>query len=156
MLAALALCARADDFQGATHMTPFEEDTINYNKAAVTGTVTRLQKRIDAGEVTLQHNEAYGYLLAVLDELKVPKSSQMLVFSKTSLQREHISPSNPRAIFFNDDVYVGYIPGAPANSVGVNLPSATDSENFVWDSTLWQPRPTLLQNLRSKLFYSAP
>ena len=113
MLAALTLCARADDFQGATHMTPFEEDTINYNKAAVTGTVTRLQKRIDAGEVTLQHDEAYGYLLAVLDELKVPKSSQMLVFSKTSLQREHISPSNPRAIFFNDDVYVGFIPGAP-------------------------------------------
>jgi len=119
---ALTPCALADDFQGATHMTPFEEDTINYNRAAVTGTVTKLQKRIDAGEVTLQHDEAYGYLLAVLDELKVPKSSQMLVFSKTSLQREHISPSNPRAIFFSDDVYVGFIPGAPLIELSVADP----------------------------------
>ena len=110
---AVVACACADDFQGATHMMPFEEDTINYNKAATTGAVTQLQKRIETGVATLKHDEAYGYLLALLDELKVPKSSQMLVFSKTSLQREHISPSTPRAIFFNDDVYVGFIPGAP-------------------------------------------
>ncbi len=119
---ALTPGARADDFQGATHMTPFEEDTINYNKAAVTGVVARLQKRINTGAVALQHDEAYGYLLAVLDELKVPKSSQMLVFSKTSLQREHISPSNPRAIFFNDGVYVGFIPGAPMIELSVADP----------------------------------
>jgi hypothetical protein len=32
----------------------------------------------------------------------------MLVFSKTSLQRHRIGPRTPRAIYFNDDVYVGF------------------------------------------------
>src|SRR5262249_44232824 len=45
--------------------------------------------------------------------LGVPKSSQMLVFSKTSLQRTFISPQNPRALYYNDNVYLAYIPGAP-------------------------------------------
>jgi hypothetical protein len=114
--------AHADDFQGATHMMPFEEDTIGYNNAMPTGAVVQLQQRLDSGAATLKHDEAYGYLLALLDELKIPKSSQMLVFSKTSLQREHISPSTPRAIFFSDDVYVGFIPGAPLIEVSVADP----------------------------------
>ncbi len=32
----------------------------------------------------------------------------MLVFSKTSFQRQRIAPRTPRALYFNDDVYVGY------------------------------------------------
>jgi hypothetical protein len=43
-----------------------------------------------------------------LAELEVPSSSQTLVFSKTSLQLHRISPRRPRALYFNDDVYVGY------------------------------------------------
>ncbi len=115
-------CVRADDFQGATHMMPFEEDTINYNRAPAKNVVSELQKRIGDSGVTLKHDDTYGYLLAVLDELKVPKSSQMLVFSKTSLQRERISPETPRAIYFNDDVYVGYIPGAPLLELSIADP----------------------------------
>jgi hypothetical protein len=38
----------------------------------------------------------------------VPESSQTLVFSKTSLQRQRISPSTPRALYFSDDTYVGF------------------------------------------------
>jgi hypothetical protein len=106
-------CQLRADFQGATHLMPFDEDTINYSKTKADGPVARLQERIEKGEVKLQHDAAYGYLLAVLEELKVPKSSQMLVFSKTSFQRERISPQTPRAIYFGDDVYVGFIPGAP-------------------------------------------
>jgi len=34
-----------------------------------------------------------------------------LVFSRTSLQRHRISPDNPRAIYFSDDMYVGWVPG---------------------------------------------
>ncbi len=116
------LTARADDFQGATHMVPFEEDAINYNNTAVTGVVAQLQKRLDAGTITLKHDESHGYLLSVLDQLKVPESSQMLVFSKTSLQRELISPKTPRALFFNDDIYVGFIPGAPLIEVSIADP----------------------------------
>jgi len=110
------------DFQGATHMMPFDEDTIGYSKAAATGAVARLQARIDKGEVKLAHDEESGYLPAVLDALKVPRSSQMLVFSKTSFQRERISPRSPRALFFNDDVYIGFIPGSPLLELSVADP----------------------------------
>jgi len=101
------------DFQGATHLMPFDEETINYSKTKAGDRIARLQERIDKGEVKLKHDDTFGYLLSLLEELKVPAASQMLVFSKTSFQRERISPSSPRAIFFNDDVYVGYVPGSP-------------------------------------------
>jgi hypothetical protein len=35
----------------------------------------------------------------------------MLVFSTTSLQLSLISPGNPRALYFNENVYLGYVPG---------------------------------------------
>jgi len=47
----------------------------------------------------------------MLRALNIPVSSQTLVFTKTSFQSEHISPSTPRALYFNDDVYVGWVPG---------------------------------------------
>lgn len=101
------------DFQGATHLTPFDEEAINYSKTAETGPVARLRGQIEKGEATLAYDPDQGYLPAVLKALGISSSSQMLVFSKTSLQRERISPRTPRAIYFNDDAYVGFIPGAP-------------------------------------------
>src|SRR5690606_38183441 len=49
-----------------------------------------------------------GYLKPLLEELEISINSQTLVFSKTSLQRQRIAPATPRALYFNDDVYVGY------------------------------------------------
>ena len=94
------------DFQGSTHLVPFEEDNIQYGKTAATGPIQRLQERLDSGQVTLEWDERVGYLRSLLGALKVPESSQMLVFSKTSFQRDRISPANPRAVYFNEDVYV--------------------------------------------------
>lgn len=74
--------------------------------------VARLQQRLARGDVQLEFAETTGYLPSVLKLLEVPVSSQTLVFSKTSLQSTHISPANPRAIYFNDNVYVGWIRGA--------------------------------------------
>jgi len=93
-------------------MVPFDEGAITYSKTPGTGPVARLQERMDKGEVTLQRDEQFGYLLSILDALKVRKSSQMLVFSKTSFQRERIDPGHPRGVFFGDNVYVGYVPGS--------------------------------------------
>ncbi len=116
-LAGVSVCAlnvlAQSDFQGSTHMVSFEEDTIDYNRAEAHDPVARLQKRLEKSELKLAYDEKFGYLPAVLAALKVEKSSQMLVFSKTSLQRERISPQTPRSLFFNDSVYVGFIPGAP-------------------------------------------
>ncbi len=105
--------ARGEDFQGSTHALPFEDEVIHYSLQTPEDPIAHLQRRIDAGEVKLAWDDKFGYLPGVLDALAVPKASQMLVFSKTSLQRREITPKNPRALFYNDDVYVGYIPGAP-------------------------------------------
>jgi hypothetical protein len=110
------------DFQGSTHLMPFDEDTINYGKASGTGTVARLQERLKKGEVSLEYDPALGYLPSLLRALNVSPASQMLVFSKTSFQRERISPKNPRAVFFNDDVYVGYVAGSPLLEVSTADP----------------------------------
>ncbi len=113
---ALVVCfaaARAEDFQGSTHALPFEEEAIHYSAQTPADPVALLQGRIDRGEVKLRWDESFGYLHAILETLGVAKESQMLVFSKTSLQRRFISPQNPRALYYNDDTYIGYIPGAP-------------------------------------------
>lgn len=117
LLLCFSAAVRAEDFQGSTHALPYDESVINYSGRTSTDPVALLQKRLAGGETALAWDDRFGYLPAILDALHVPKSSQMLVFSKTSLQRSHISPENPRALFFNDDVYVGYIPGAPAMEV---------------------------------------
>src|SRR6185436_4821835 len=101
------------DFHGSTHMVPFEEGALNYNKAKANDPITGLQARINGGEAAFQFSQENGYLDSVLAELKIPKSSQVLVFSKTSFQRERIFPATPRALFFNDDVYIGFIPDSP-------------------------------------------
>ncbi|MDB6031953.1 MAG: Signal peptide protein [Verrucomicrobiales bacterium] len=121
LLLAGVAAARAD-FQGSTHLMPFDDETINYNKKEPSGAIAKLQERINQGKVSLKYEPGFGYVRSLLDELKVPKSSQMLVFSKTSLQRERISPRNPRAIFFNDDIYIGFIPGAPLVEISVADP----------------------------------
>jgi hypothetical protein len=86
----------------------FELAPIEYSKSRPANDVSALQSQLDSGEQKLQHDKRWGYLPALLDALKIPADSQMLVFSKTSMQRSRISPRTPRALYFNDDVYVGY------------------------------------------------
>lgn len=74
--------------------------------------IARLQQQLERGAAQLEFADTTGYLPSILKLLDVPVSSQALVFSKTSLQSNHISPSNPRAIYFNDNVFVGWIRGA--------------------------------------------
>lgn len=103
----------AEDFQGSAHTMPYDDEVIGYTAKTPTDRIAKLQAQIASGEVKLKWDEKFGYLPAVLDQLGIPKSSQMLVFSRTSLQRRAINPRNARAIFYSDDVYVGYIPDAP-------------------------------------------
>lgn len=93
----------------ASAQIEFESEPVNYNTAPTKDPVVKLQKLLDAGELKLKHDDHYGYLPAVLDALNVPKSSQMLVFSQTSFQLRKIAPSHPRAVYFGDDTYVGWV-----------------------------------------------
>ncbi len=75
--------------------------------------VERLQQRLESGEVRLEYREPRGYLDSLLEALEISPLTQTLVFSKTSAQFRLISPRSPRAVYFNDDVYVGWVRGGP-------------------------------------------
>lgn len=90
--------------------TSEENAAVQYLAAApAADPVARLQKRLDSGQVKLIYDSKSGYLRSVLRELGISPASQMLVFSKTSLQRDHISPRTPRAIYYNDACYIGWV-----------------------------------------------
>lgn len=92
----------------ASAQMEFEAAPISYDTAPVNDRITKLQAKIDAGEVEVKAQRNHGYLDAILQLLDVPQSSQVLVFSKTSLQLRRITPDRPRAVYFNDDTYIGY------------------------------------------------
>jgi hypothetical protein len=88
---------------------PYSDAPIYYRSQDLSDPVALLEKRLEAGEVSLTYEPQHGYLKSVLDLLKVPADSQTLVFSKTSFQYPKISPQHPRALYYNDDVYVGKV-----------------------------------------------
>jgi hypothetical protein len=107
--------ALGEDFQGSTHKMAFDAEPLLYSSMEAGDPVAKLSKTLRANRTAgwKPFHPEYGYLPAILEMLDVPAASQMLVFSKTSVQRHNIEPGNPRALYFSDSVYVGYIPGAP-------------------------------------------
>jgi hypothetical protein len=88
---------------------PFADAPINYRSSELNDPVAKLEKRLERGELKLHYDSRHGYLKSVLDALHISVSSQALVFSKTSFQFPAISPATPRALYYNDDVYVGQV-----------------------------------------------
>lgn len=86
----------------------FDLPPIAYATTPASDPVARLAARLDAGEVKLAFDGESGYLAALLKALEIAPSSQVLVFSKTSFQRDLITPQTPRALYFNDESYIGY------------------------------------------------
>ena len=92
---------------------PFGDAPINYRTSkTLTDQITLLNRQLEQGRVQLEYEPQHGYLKSVLKLLGVPENSQTLVFSKTSLQFQHIGPKTPRALYFNDNVYVGQVQNA--------------------------------------------
>lgn len=94
-----------------------ESEPIKYSASTPRNAVSRLESRLAAATAKLDFEPAHGYLKSLLQALDVPTSSQVLVFSKTSFQRERISPRTPRAIYFNDEVMVGYCLHGPVMEI---------------------------------------
>jgi hypothetical protein len=91
---------------------PIAHPAIQYLQRASDDAVSRLSAQLERGTITLDFRaDGSGYLASVLRNLGVNTDSQGLVFSKTSSQAAKISPRNPRAIYFADDVAVGFVPG---------------------------------------------
>jgi hypothetical protein len=85
---------------------------MRYATAPRTDPIARLEARLASGELKLAAGPR-GYLDSLLAALAIDPSSQTLVFSQTSLQSRRISPETPRAIYFNDDVYVAWVQQGP-------------------------------------------
>jgi hypothetical protein len=106
---ATAVTGRAQTY--ATNI-PAEHPAIRYSQEPLENPVSRLARQLEDGKVQLEFKEGgLGYLPSLLERLGVNPDSQALVFSKTSFQAAKIGPRNPRAIYFNDDVAVGWVRG---------------------------------------------
>jgi len=92
----------------------------NYWKRPLQDRFTKIKEDLEVGRVTLDSSNEKAYLAGLLQALDMPASSQMLVFSTTSLQLRLISPSNPRALYFNEDIYLGFIPGGRIEIVSLD------------------------------------
>tara|TARA_R110002049_G_scaffold27321_2_gene94371 strand:+ start:648886 stop:650220 length:1335 start_codon:yes stop_codon:yes gene_type:complete len=128
--------------------TDYDGPPINYQSAPVDDAVARLKDALDRGERTLQWNDKNGWLSSILDALNVPAESQTLVFSKTSLQISRISPRRPRALYFNDDVYVGWVQSGDV----VELSAVDPQQGAIFYTIRQQPdsesagRPTITRD----------
>jgi hypothetical protein len=93
---------------------PVDHSSIGYFDALSNDPAARLA----SGNVHLDYrSDGTGYLASLLDYFGINRDSQGLVFSKSSAQAAKISPRNPRAIYFNDEVAVGYVRGSAAMEV---------------------------------------
>jgi hypothetical protein len=88
----------------------YEQAPIRYSTTAPKDVISKLEARLHSGELKLTGDDRANFE-TLLRELNIPVASQVLVFSKTSFQRERIKPTTPRAIYFNDECYLGWVPG---------------------------------------------
>lgn len=93
----------------AQDLETYERPPINYSATRPQDAVARLAARIASGEAVLGE-DGREIVKTLLRELKIPIESQLLVYSKTSLQRQRIRPGHPRALYFSDTCYVGWVP----------------------------------------------
>lgn len=105
-LAVLLLCTTTACL--AVAADEFELPPIEYSQRTPANRVSQFQADLAQNKAVLPRDPKFGYLPALLKGFDIDVDTQMLVFSKTSMQRDRISPRSPRAIYFNDDVYVGY------------------------------------------------
>lgn len=90
---------------------------LRYSETAATDALAKLAANAQPGMVPATGKSPLERLRFVLKLLDVPEESQILVFSKTSKQNELINPGNPRCIFFNENSYVGYVPGGSIEAI---------------------------------------
>ena len=109
LVAAIVWTSASSAQRGGIFQGSMEDPAIQYTKAPVSNVVADLNVRLADGSVRLRYDGRSGYLQSALDALGIPVESQLLLFSKTSLQAARIDPANPRALFYNDRVALGWV-----------------------------------------------
>ncbi len=122
-----------------------EETPIRYWDRSPKDFTREWTRSLEEGSLEFDASSDRAFLESVLDELGIPTSSQVLVFSKTSFQVETIDPATPRALYFDENHYVGWVPGGDIeiatmdprtgmNFYQVPLPEAGLSPQFIRNS----------------------
>ena len=94
----------------AQNREDYENPPVSYSATVPNDAATRLEARLASGQLKFS-GTGQEIVAALLRELGVPPASQVVVFSKTSFQRNRINPEHPRAIYFSDACYLGWVPG---------------------------------------------
>lgn len=102
---------------------PYGQQPIDYLSPASNDPVAVLGTQLEAGAAILDFDAEHGYLPALLKALDISPTSQLLVFSKTARNQQLIGPGRPRAIYFNEEAYVGWVPGAEAIEIAAIDPN---------------------------------
>ncbi|PYR81669.1 MAG: hypothetical protein DMF87_04510 [Acidobacteria bacterium] len=121
---------RSGAFMGSS-----DDTAIKYSAAPSSNAIIDVNQKLQNGELKFTFDEKSGYLASALAALDLPVDSQLLVFSRTSLQGRRIGEQNPRALFFNDRVAMGWVRGGDLLEV-----AATDaSQGIVFYSLEQKP-----------------
>jgi len=135
---ALALGLNAQTIDEA--LVNVDHPAILYSSAPLHDRASKLSEDMKSGKVKLEpRKDGTGYLASLLAALGVSQDSQTMVFSKTSFQASRIAPHNPRAIYFTDDMMIGYVRGSPLLEVAALDPK----QGFIFysfDQTTTPPR----------------
>ena len=81
---------------------------------------SRIKEDLESGKLELDYSSEKRFLTSLLKALNISESTQMLVYSTTSLQLSRISPQTPRALYFNDNIYLGYVQGGRIEIVSID------------------------------------
>jgi hypothetical protein len=119
-----AIWAPVDAQRAGTFMGSSNDPAIRYSTAPLSNAVVEVNKKLQDGTTQLTFEGRSGFLRSALEALQIPVDSQLLVFSRTSLQRRQISEQNPRALFFNDRVALGWVRGGDVIEVAAHDASA--------------------------------
>jgi hypothetical protein len=103
--------AAVDAQRAGTFMGSPDDPAIRYSTAPLNNIVVDVNKKLQDGVIKFSFDNRSGYLGSALEALQLPIDSQLLVFSRVSLQGKRISDQNPRALFFNDRVALGWVRG---------------------------------------------
>ena len=110
---------RAGSFMGSS-----EDPAIKYSTAPLDNPVVDVNRKLQEGTLALAFEGRSGFLRSALEALQIPVDSQLLVFSRLSLQGRLINEQNPRALFFNDRIALGWVRGGSVIEVAAHDESA--------------------------------
>ncbi|MEO8259393.1 MAG: hypothetical protein ABI868_18745 [Acidobacteriota bacterium] len=99
-----------------------DHPAIGYSKGPVTDRVAAVNRQLADGSLQLKFDGPGGYLRSALTALNIPVESQVAVFAQNSSQGPLIGMKNPRALYFNDAVALGFVRGGGYLEVATHDP----------------------------------